>query len=42
MTVCNWEVGMLIIEKNGIKEKPGWMAAGFFFVIISIGPINPI
>jgi len=38
----NAEGGKLIIKKNGIKEKPGWVAAGFFFVIISIGPISPI
>jgi hypothetical protein len=23
-------------------KKPGWVAAGFFFAIISIGPISPI
>jgi hypothetical protein len=38
----NAEGGKRIIKKNGIKEKPGWVAAGFFCVIISIGPISQI
>jgi len=44
MTVWNWksEGRKPIIEKNGIKEKPGWVATGLFFVIISIGLIGSI
>jgi hypothetical protein len=44
MTVWNWksEGRKLIIENNGIKEKPGWVATGLLYVIISIGLIGSI